>query len=158
MPRVAIELEVEEHSALKAYAAHARRPMGALVKEAIASMLKRPTRGGPLTAQEKARALETKRVMRLCEKRSPAIFRQGEVFDVKQFIARLRKSSTAETAPTTAEVALIDDRAAYRLLHARSGSGRVFEPHGEARYSVRASAYATPVDDDGRRLARKKGA
>ena len=158
MPRVAIELEIEEHIRLKAHAALACRSMDALIKEAIALILERPIRGGPLTAKEKSRVLEKKRITTLCEKKARAIFQPGEVFGVKEFMVRLRQASTAETTPTAKEVALIDERAAYRLLHARSGTGKTFEPHGDARFSVRAPSDPNPAGGGRRRMVLNKGA
>lgn len=140
MPRVAVLLDEGEHSNLKAYAARSRQSMNDVIKAAIASYTER-TVHGPLTDARKAQIRETKRIAGLCEARAPELFAEGEIFDVTEFCKRLRQKSTKRTAPTRDDVAGFDEESAYKLLHARSGSGKTFDSLGEQRYQVRPSIY-----------------
>ncbi|CAA2136827.1 hypothetical protein [Methylobacterium bullatum] len=140
MPRVAVLLDEGEHSNLKAYAARSRKSMNDVIKAAIASYTVR-TVHGPLTNDRKAQVREKKRVAGLCEECAPELFAEGETFGVTEFRKRLVQRSTTQTVPTRKEVAKFDEESAYKLLHARSGSGKTFDSLGEQRYQVRPSIY-----------------
>ena len=140
MPRVAVLLDEGEHSNLKTYAARTRQSMNDVIKAAIMSYTEKGVHG-PLTDAQKARVSETKRIALLCEARASELFAEEETFGAAEFCKRLRQRSTKHTVPTRADVATFDEESVYKLLHARSGSGKTFESLGGQRYRVRPSIY-----------------
>ena len=140
MPRVAVLLDAGEHSNLKAYAARTRQSMNDVIKAAITSYTEKAVHG-PLTDAQKAQIREKKRIAGLCEARAPELFAEGEAFDVTEFCKRLRQKSTKQTVPSRDEVAGFDEESAYKLLHARSGSGKTFDSLGGQCYQIRPSIY-----------------